>query len=459
MKKLICLLFVIGVLIIAAWLVFVRFERVPPVVDITLPSTYLNLSCEMNVRAEDGQTGLRRVRVTIMQPGIERILLEKEYHFDGFAGYLKGGEIKHDSFTIPVDVQKYGMTEGDAIIKVAVSDFSWRGWGKGNIYEAEESVRIDTTPPRVEILSTRHNLERGGSGLVIYRLFEENLQSGVQVGEDFFPGYIGMFDDQNVYASFFALSHEQGPGTQMMVTVKDPAGNKIQRGFYHYIRDHRFKSDVLNISDRFLDSKMPDFNVVPEGSATQMAGGHPMLDKFVYINKVMRKKNSETLLKVPSVSEPEMFWSGRFLRMNNSAQRAGFGDRRTYRYKGQEIGKSIHLGIDLASVAAAPVEAANAGKIIFADNEGIYGNTVIIDHGFGLCSLYSHLSRISVNLGDMVDRGSTIGTSGTTGLAGGDHLHFSMIVHHVFVNPVEWWDGTWIKNNITNKIEEVRRGL
>ncbi|MCK5164539.1 MAG: M23 family metallopeptidase, partial [Desulfobacula sp.] len=79
------------------------------------------------------------------------------------------------------------------------------------------------------------------------------------------------------------------------------------------------------------------------------------------------------------------------------------------------------------------------------------------DHGFGLCSLYSHLNQISVSKEALVKKGDDIGFTGLTGLAGGDHLHFSMIVHNVFVNPVEWWDSAWIKNNIISKIDFVKQ--
>jgi murein DD-endopeptidase MepM/ murein hydrolase activator NlpD len=113
------------------------------------------------------------------------------------------------------------------------------------------------------------------------------------------------------------------------------------------------------------------------------------------------------------------------------------------------------LGIDLASLTNSPVPAANGGIVVFADNIGIYGRTVILDHGLGLFSMYSHLSHIAVKPGDRLSKGQTIGRTGSTGLAGGDHLHFGMIVHNTFVNPVEWWDKNWIKNNVLSKIEQV----
>jgi murein DD-endopeptidase MepM/ murein hydrolase activator NlpD len=71
--------------------------------------------------------------------------------------------------------------------------------------------------------------------------------------------------------------------------------------------------------------------------------------------------------------------------------------------------------------------------------------------------MYSHLSYMEVMPERMVVKGETIGKTGVTGLAVGDHLHFSMLVHQTFVNPLEWWDGLWVQNNITSKIEAVER--
>ncbi len=129
------------------------------------------------------------------------------------------------------------------------------------------------------------------------------------------------------------------------------------------------------------------------------------------------------------------------------------GDARTYVYDGKEIDTQTHLGVDLASLAQSPVPAANAGKVAFAGDLGIYGGTVILDHGQGLFSLYAHLSRIDVEKGKDVARGGVLGLTGSTGMAGGDHLHFAMIVQGVFVNPVEWWDAHWIRDNVELKLK------
>ena len=148
-----------------------------------------------------------------------------------------------------------------------------------------------------------------------------------------------------------------------------------------------------------------------------------------------------------------MLWQGSFSRLPNAANRARFADHRTYYYKGKQIDRQVHLGIDLASVSNSPVPAGNTGVVVFAQSLGIYGKTVILDHGYGLFSMYSHLSQIAVQVGDRVSSGDKLGRTGSTGMAGGDHLHFSILINDTFVNPVEWWDRKWIQNNVTSKIE------
>jgi len=132
---------------------------------------------------------------------------------------------------------------------------------------------------------------------------------------------------------------------------------------------------------------------------------------------------------------------------------ASFGEDRTYWYGGKQVDRQIHLGVDLASTAHSAIPAANSGKVAFAGPLGIYGNTVLIDHGCGLFSMYSHLSRIETEVKKEVKKGETLGRTGSTGLAGGDHLHYSMLVHGVFVNPIEWWDEHWIKDNVEKKMK------
>jgi murein DD-endopeptidase MepM/ murein hydrolase activator NlpD len=218
----------------------------------------------------------------------------------------------------------------------------------------------------------------------------------------------------------------------------------------HHINTRSFRKDAINLSDGFFNAKMPDF----ERYFPELSGGS-RADLFLKVNRELRLKDSEAIYQVTQQTEKKILWDGPFLRLPKSANRARFADHRTYFYGGKVIDRQVHMGIDLASTAHSPVPAANRGKVVFTGDQGIYGNTVILDHGFGLFTLYSHLSQINVADGQMVEKGESIGKTGMTGLAGGDHLHYGTLIHGTYVNPVEWWDDAWIKNNISAKIEDA----
>jgi murein DD-endopeptidase MepM/ murein hydrolase activator NlpD len=183
--------------------------------------------------------------------------------------------------------------------------------------------------------------------------------------------------------------------------------------------------------------------------------GDPM-PAFLKINGDLRRVNAEAIETLASsATSSSRMWNGPFVQLGNSQVEASFADHRTYFYKGREVDQQVHLGFDLAVTSNVPIVAANAGKVLNASWLGIYGNCVIIDHGMGIGSLYGHLSSFDVQPGDLVTKGQTIGRSGMTGLAGGDHLHFTLLVNGRMVNPVEWWDPHWIRDRVDRKLQEA----
>jgi murein DD-endopeptidase MepM/ murein hydrolase activator NlpD len=254
--------------------------------------------------------------------------------------------------------------------------------------------------------------------------------------------------------AFFALNFRQGRDTTMFISAVDPAGNRSRAGFPYYIRKKSFRKDILNITDRFLNWKMPEFDAY-----TESVPNTSPLEKFLKVNRGLRQENYMTIIEVADKTDSRIYWDGAFLRLPKSARQAGFADHRVYRYQGRIVDRQVHLGVDLASIERSPVPASNRGKVVFAERLGIYGKTIILDHGFGLFSMYSHLSSFSVQPEHIVSKGEPIGYTGMTGLAGGDHLHFGVFIHDTFVDPIEWWDASWIENNISSKIMTVKSTL
>jgi murein DD-endopeptidase MepM/ murein hydrolase activator NlpD len=173
------------------------------------------------------------------------------------------------------------------------------------------------------------------------------------------------------------------------------------------------------------------------------------------MNNGLRAANAAVLTALATGSEQVFYWRERFLGLPGSAERSRFADQRTYIYEGQVVDHQDHLGFDLASTRNAPIPAANDGVVVLARYFGIYGNAVVIDHGYGLMSLYGHLASIDVAEGQKVARGETVGLTGETGLAGGDHLHFTILLQGLPVNPREWWDAHWIRDRLKSKLGEA----
>ncbi|MGD9211935.1 MAG: M23 family metallopeptidase [Desulfobacteraceae bacterium] len=444
------LLVILGVIIIApmVWILMDRMEGEIPKIEFALSSPSIGKSLKLPVTLADEKSGIQRFWVALVKDGKEYPILTRE--FDS-GGLLVGGLVRTNSIIVDFKPQNYGISDGKAVLRMAVWDYSWRKWGKGNQFYVEQDVIIDTQPPRIEVISRAHNVNQGGAGLVIYKLSEPCIKNGILVGERFFPGRSGYFSDADIQLVFFALTYKQGSDTKLTLTAMDNAGNESKGRFPYHINSRKFKNDTINISDRFLESKMPEFaeDVYKEGNSSP-------LNTFLLVNEKLRRANSERVYNIAMSSESKMFWDGEFLRLPNAANRANFADRRSYVYNGKTIDTATHMGIDLASVAQSPIPAANNGKVLFAGDIGIYGGTVLIDHGFGLVSLYGHMSSIDVTPNQMVAKGDIIGKTGVSGLAGGDHLHFGMLIHNTYVNPIEWWDESWIRNNITSKIVNVR---
>lgn len=417
-----------------------KLEGTPPVIELEGIEDYIGVSTCFTIAVSDEGSGLRQVWAGLLAGGKETVLVDETFASSSNAGAVK-------NFNVCIKPKEMGLADGLATIRIVARDYSWRSWLKGNQTYIEKTITVDTRKPEVAVLSRQHYINQGGSGVVVYRVHEAGIESGVQVGDNFFPGYPGGFDDPDIHLAFFALAYNQGENTPMFVVARDKAGNEAKSGFYHLNKPKQFISENIGISDQFLSTKMPEFDI---------AGDYPRpVDKFIAINSTLREQNNAEIRSLCANSDATRHWQGRFVRFPNSARRANFADHRSYMYKGQKIGKAVHLGVDLASLAGSSVPAANNGRVAFAGRIGIYGQTVIIDHGMGLFSLYSHLSHIAVEEDQMVSTGDTVGNSGMTGMAGGDHLHFGMLIHDTFVNPVEWWDASWIENNIMSKIKAV----
>ena len=324
-----------------------------------------------------------------------------------------------------------------------------------------KEVQVRLEPPRVSIVSTHHYVNHGGSEMVVYRAAPPEVRSGVRVGNIEYPGFPASgagvpATDPALKVAFFALLHDQDLNTPIAVFAQDEAGNQSQVGFIDNVFEKPFKRSKIELDDRFLQRVVPE--IVEHSPELKIAApaADGLVPAFLKVNGQLRQMNAERIATLVSRStSPSRFWDGPFVQLGNSQVEASFADHRTYFHTGREVDRQVHLGFDLAVTSRIAVVAANAGKVLNSSWLGIFGNCVIIDHGMGVASLYGHLSSFDVKVGDMVTKGQTIGRSGMTGLAGGDHLHFTMLVDGHPVNPVEWWDAHWVQDRVDRKLREA----
>ncbi|MDX2149432.1 MAG: M23 family metallopeptidase [Bryobacteraceae bacterium] len=308
--------------------------------------------------------------------------------------------------------------------------------------DAAWDVDVITRPPTLSVDGAQHYINQGGSELVTFTVSGYWTEAGVRVGKYTFRSF-PLAGNENERFSLFAYPWDVPPGTVPVVYARNPAGTEVQGRFWHKVFPKSFRKRDLELPDTFIDKVINEIDAGGSGDRVQ---------RFLKINGEMRRQNNQTLADLRLKTEPRFLWSGPFVQLSNSKVESQFADTRSYLYQGKKIDEQTHLGFDLSVTANVPVAASNDGRVVLAENLGIYGNCVVVDHGYGLQSIYAHLSKIDVKPGDAVKKGQTVGKSGATGLAGGDHLHFSMQVDGVQVNPVEWWDGHWIQDRILSKV-------
>lgn len=320
---------------------------------------------------------------------------------------------------------------------------------------ATRDLEARFVPPRISVVSTHHYINLGGAEMVVYRVTRPDVESGVRVGDMVYAGFPGAgagIPGAEMKVAFFALLHDQDLNTPIVAFARDSAGNEGRASFDYRVFPKNFRRSRIDVDDRFLDRVVP---AILAGSPEVQADASDKVAAFLKINGELRRLNADKIAALGKQTAPQMLWHGAFQPLINSAIESSFADHRTYFYQGKEIDQQVHLGFDLARTVNVPVLASNDGKVIYAADLGIYGNCIILDHGLGVQSLYAHLSSFEVNVGDTVKKGQTLGRSGMTGLAGGDHLHFSMLVDGHPVNAVEWWDPHWIEDRILRKIREA----
>jgi murein DD-endopeptidase MepM/ murein hydrolase activator NlpD len=466
------LLAVVIAALLACGGVYVYAGRMPgPSIEITKPLKYVGVSTPVEVRVTTPQGKLTKLDVFFEQNSKQTLLFSLEKAQTGgtnptnaqltaTATVTAGAAPTGPVLTTTIDREKVPDLKSGAgrIVVTAVRPVLF-GLRKAQSTAAHD-VQVRLERPQIAVISTKHYINLGGSEMIVYRATPSDVESGVMVGDVRYPGYPASgvkiegvhIADPAVKVAFFALRWDQNVNTPMYAFAQDEAGNSGRAEFDHLTFPKAFKRSTIPIDDKFIGRTIP---WIYENSPEVKTTGNELQD-FLQANGKLRQINAQKISSYSRQSASELFWGGVvFHAFVNNAVEAAFADHRTYVYNGKEVDQQTHLGFDLARVVNSPVVAANKGKVLHAGPLGIYGNAIIVDHGMGVQSLYGHLSSIGVKVGDMVEKEQEMGRTGTTGLAGGDHVHFTMLVSGQMVNPIEWWDAHWIQDRILRKLRDA----
>jgi murein DD-endopeptidase MepM/ murein hydrolase activator NlpD len=451
-RALLFLLVIGGLCLAVAYFAAPRFLAAPAI-EIKSPEKYVGQSTPLEFFVDGPATDFSKVEATLEQEGQAATVFSLDPARAGDA------EVKQASSDRLWIIRRIGrqsvptLKAGPAKLTITAARpvlYGLRDVSTTTTRDLE--VRLD--PPRVGVVSIHHFVNHGGAEFVVFRATPADVQAGVRVGDRSyraFPGSSVGMTDPALRVAFFVLGYDQDRNAPMTVFARDVAGNEVTAALEHRVFPKPFAKSNIPIDDAFMQRVVPSIAQNSPGAGITTDN---LLEGFLKINRDLRKQNNETIAKLAEKTKPEMLWREAFS-LGNINVEARFADYRTYFYNNKEIDRQVHLGYDLATFQQAPVPAANRGIVVHAGDLGIYGNAVVLDHGLAVQSLYGHMSTMEVKEGDTVEKGQTLGRTGSTGLAGGDHLHFTMLVDGVAVNPVEWWDPHWMEDRVFRKIRDA----
>jgi murein DD-endopeptidase MepM/ murein hydrolase activator NlpD len=444
---------VLVVLVVAGGAYWIAGRGAPPGITIERPERVVGQAGTLDVVVETPRGRLTSLAIGVEQNGRTTPLFSLDAQQ---SATLMQIDDDHVRVSRPLGKQSVPeLQQGPARIAVSASRPSFLNL-RTLSSAASKDFRVRLDPPRLEVVSTKHYVNHGGSEMVVYRATPPDVASGVRVGDVEYRGFplAGAEAEAGTNVAFFGLLYDQDLKTRIEAFARDEAGNETKVMFVDDVFEKPIRQSRIEIDDDFINRTVPD--IIAHSPELKMPGpSGDLLADFLKVNGELRRANADQIAAFAQNTSPMKLWKDPFVQLGNSKVEAGFADHRTYIYKGKEVDQQVHLGFDLAVTAHVPVAAANEGVVLNASWLGIYGNCVIIDHGVGVQSLYGHLQSFDVKVGDKVTRGQTIGRSDSTGLAGGDHLHFTMLVGGRMVNPVEWWDPHWMQDRVDRKLSDA----
>ncbi len=412
-----------------------EFEQVPPQIEMPKYS-YWNTKDPLKVVLSDN-ISIKDYQITLSD-GKKKVIVARASNLTN---------TKHRKVLIKYPKSVLDRQVKTLYLSIMVNDSSKWNYLNGNKTSKKIALKIDYRRPNVNIVSNSYSVTQGGSALVVFQASDDDELSELYVETTNNRFKVEPYKKSGYFVSLIAWPFKDDK-FQAKVVAQDRAGNRRVVVIPFYIKNRNYRTSTIKASDKFINGKITD---LAEQDSKYMKSDR--LERLKAINETMRIDNEKLIHKYTSNLSSKMLNSWKikkFYPLKNAKKVASFGDHRYYYYKQKSnvISESYHLGYDMASTKMAPIVSSNSGEVVFADDNGIYGNMPIIDHGLGLYTLYGHCSTIAVKEGDQIRAGEIIAKTGMTGLALGDHLHFGILVQGIEVRPIEWLDSKWIRDNI-----------
>jgi murein DD-endopeptidase MepM/ murein hydrolase activator NlpD len=427
-KKLLLVVAAIIVLLV----VFVVVRSATPVVEIPSSLASVGQATPVTVQVRDPH-GVRSVQAVVEQNG-------NRYPVFSSTQPLTSGESTVIFMAGVKSTPQLQAGKAKLIVEATSNDLMRKSGS------AEREITVITQPPSLSVDSEQHYLYVGMADLATFGVSGGWTEAGVRVGDQKFRAWPMPGGKPGLF-SMYAFAWNMPTDTVPVVYAGNGTGSDVTSPLvviFPKKEQPKYTEHDLQVSDAFMQKVVNELD--PNGSGD-------MVERFVKINSQMRVANNKTLSDLQYKTADKFLWSKPFIRQPHSQAEAHFADLRNYIYHGKKIDQQVHLGYDLAVTQHVGVQASNDGKVVYAAPLGIYGNCIVVDHGYGLQTIYGHLSRIDVHEGDVVKQGQVMGLSGQTGMAGGDHIHFAMQLDGVQIDPKEWWDPHWIRDHVARRVD------
>lgn len=272
------------------------------------------------------------------------------------------------------------------------------------------TVALDLPAPLVNLTLKPLIFTEGKTGSIRLTLEAGATVSGTFMDQDL---RLMALPQDNSYVALVGIPRFTESGIYPVnLTMTDAAGSSVTHTFNIQVRAGAYGAQSLNLSQ----------------------------DRITLLAPAAQDYEIDLLTTITASATTEKFFAGPLSIPAAAAMNSPFG---TYRNYNNGTFTGYHTGADFASAPGTPIFAAADGRVVLADLLNIRGNAIVIDHGWGVYSTYSHQSELLVTLGEMVQTGEVIGRAGATGRITGPHLHWEVWVNGVAVDPLQWTQTTF----------------